>query len=91
MKRKPEVPLSIRLDADQREVLTMYAKAIGKPMAHIVHEFIKENMVHMLLYVNRHEAEEEAKAPGASDWTPDLPNAKRDFEARERKAAEAQK
>jgi predicted DNA-binding protein len=95
MKGKLASTFTIRLTKDEREVLTMYAKAMDKPMSHIVHEFIKENMVHMLLFVNRHEAEEEIKNdPHAADWTSDLPDAAKDRqmrldrEARERKAAQ---
>lgn len=66
--------MALRLTKEENDVLGMYAKALNKPKARIVHEFIKENFVHMLLVCNRYEAEEEAKAPGAADWTPTLPD-----------------
>ena len=75
----PQVVL--RLSKDEGTVLEMYGKMLNKTKpgrqaskSGIIHGFIAEHMTYMLLAVNRYEAEEEAKAPGAADWPPTLPD-----------------
>jgi predicted deacetylase len=67
--------MTLRLTRDELDTLVMYGKITHNNRSQIIHEFIQQNMVKMLLFINRHEAEEEIKNdPHAADWTTDLPD-----------------
>lgn len=81
--------MCLRLTKDEAEVISLYAKMAGKKKARVVHGFIKDNMVPMLLSINRKEFEEEMKDPHATDWTNTLPDAALDkAKGEQRKAAQ---
>lgn len=92
MARKRRSPtLGMRLTDDERNIVDAYGEATGQTRSRVVHVLIKEATVKMAAVVIRADIARDLAAPGAADWTPDLPDAAKDREMREQRERKAQK
>jgi len=85
-KKRPAPTIGLRLSDDEKNILDAYGDATGQARSKALHELIKAAIPHMAAVIVRADIKRDLAAPGAADWTPDLPNAAADKAKRERKA-----
>lgn len=76
-KKRKSPTISLRLTQDEINILDVYGDATGQARSKALHELIKVSIPRMAAVIVRADIARDAAAPGAADWTPDLPAQKK--------------
>jgi predicted DNA-binding protein len=91
-KKRPAPTMGLRLSEDEKNILDAYGDATGQARSKALHELIRAAIPRMAAVIVRADIKRDAAAPGAADWTNDLPDAALDkAKGEQRKAALARK